>query len=179
MNKNISLAVLAIVVIGLGTTALFGKKDQAIFDPLNTTYTFEGQQAVRLVNGKEEAELAPGSAEKMITKVFGEPVSGDLNGDGKADAALFLVQTTGGTGTFYYVAAAINKGGATGNAAQGTNAVFLGDRITPGNIEIKDGQIIASYADRKLGEPVAATPSVSMTKYLVYDGYLLQEAAPL
>jgi hypothetical protein len=113
-------------------------------DPLQASYRIERQE-VRLINGQAEAEAAPGSATKIKTSVFGQPVFGDLNEDGNMNAALLLVHQPGGSGTFYYVAAALNANG----TFRGTNAVLLGDRIAPQTTEILDGVVIANYADRR------------------------------
>jgi hypothetical protein len=40
----------------------------------------------------------------------------------------------------------------------GTNAVLLGDRITPLDLQIRNGVLITKYADRRPGEPMTATP---------------------
>ena len=110
------------------------------------------------------------------TKMFGVPVVGDLDGDKDSDAAVMLVDTPGGTGTFYYIAAAIN----TGHGYQGTNAILLGDRIAPQTMEIRDGVIIANYADRKPDEPFSADPSVGKSLYAkVVDGKLVEVPAPI
>ena len=130
--------------------------------PLQASYRIERQE-VRLIDGQAEAEAAPGSATKIKTSVFGQPVLGDLNEDGNEDAALFLMHQPGGSGTFYYVAAALNTNG----GFCGTNAVLLGDRIAPQTIEIRDGVVIANYADRRPEESMAVPPSVGMSKYLV------------
>ncbi|MEE4261219.1 MAG: hypothetical protein V2I56_00930, partial [Desulfobacteraceae bacterium] len=90
------------------------------------------------------------------------PVYGDLNGDGRDDAALFLVYDPGGSGTFYYVATAIARDG----IFQGTNAVLLGDRIAPRTINIRNKVIAVYYADRRPDEPMAAAPSIVKTMYL-------------
>lgn len=145
-------------------------KNYVSFDPLNASYIIENEP-VTLINGKSELEAAPGSAMKITTMVFGQPVSGDLNADGRPDAALIIFQNPGGTGTFYYAAAAIN----TLNGAIGTNGIFLGDRIAPQNIELRNGQIIANYADRKPDEPFSAQPSVGVSKYIILNGLELEE----
>jgi len=134
-----------------------------VFNPLNATYFIDNAPVV-LANGQAKTETSS-------TLVFGQPTVGDLNGDGLADAALILTQDTGGSGTFYYVAAAIN----TASGAQGTNAILLGDRIAPQNIEIKSGQIIANYADRKPTEPMTTPPSVGVSAYLALDGSTLKK----
>jgi hypothetical protein len=182
MTKKIILGVLAVVVVGFGVAVFIaGPKAPTIqnllpagFNPLSATYTIEGQP-VTLVNGRAESVAAPGSATKVTTMIFGEPVRGDLTGRGKEDAVVVLVQNPGGSGIFYYVAAALN----VNNKAQGTNAVLLGDRIAPQTIEIKNGQVIANYADRKSGEPMTTSPSVGVSAHLTYNGSLLQKTAPI
>jgi hypothetical protein len=135
-----------------------------------TTYTIEGQ-SVTLVNGYAETPAAPGSAEKVVTHYFGNAATGDLNGDGVPDVAFILYQDPGGTGTFFYVVAALK----TATGYQGTNAVLLGDRIAPQTTEIKNGQLIVNYADRAAGEPMVAKPSVGVSKYLKVQGTTLVE----
>ena len=167
--------VLAIVFVAAGACIFFVGQKKAIaptvvaFDPTNATYLIGGQP-VALVNGKSQAAAAPGSAEQVTTSIFGEPVSGDLNGDGRPDAAVMLVQDSGGSGTFYYVAAAIN---ATSDA-EGSNAILLGDRIAPQNIEIQNGQIVANYADRNPGEPMTTAQSLGVSKNFIYQSSTLE-----
>jgi len=88
-----------------------------------------------------------------------------LNGDAVPDAALMMTQDAGGTGTFYYVAAAL----AMPQGTRGTNALYLGDRIAPQNISIQNGEIVVNYADRSPGEPMTAQPSVGVTRYFKID----------
>jgi hypothetical protein len=177
MNKKMWVIVIAIVALGVITYILFGEQHKAIaptvaaFDPLDATYIIDGQSVV-LVGGKAQEPAAPGSATQVVTSIFGEPASGDLNGDGNADAAVIIVQDPGGSGTFYYAAAAINAP----SGAEGTNAILLGDRIAPQNISIKNGRIVVNYADRNPGEPMTTAPSLGITKYLIYQSSTLVEA---
>jgi hypothetical protein len=110
-----------------------------------------------------------------VTQYFGNVATGDLNGDGVPDVAFILTQSGGGSGTFYYVVVALK----TPTDYQGTNAVLLGDRIAPQTTEIKNGQVIANYADRASGEPMSTAPSVGVSKYLAVTGSTLAEAKPL
>ena len=142
--------------------------------PLQAAYRIERQE-VRLIDGQSEAEAAPGSATKIKTSVFGQPVFGDLNEDGNEDAALLLVHQPGGSGTFYYVAVALNANG----GFRGTNAVLLGDRIAPQTIEIRNGVVIANYADRRPEESMAVSPSVGISKYLVIKAGKLVTMEPM
>jgi hypothetical protein len=143
-------------------------------DPLQASYRIERQE-VCLIDGQAETKAAPGSATKIKTSVFGQPVFGDLNEDGNEDAALLLVHQPGGSGTFYYVAAALN----TSDGFRGTNAVLLGDRIAPQTIEIRDGVVIANYADRQPEESMAVPPSVGISKYLVIKAGELVTMEPM
>lgn len=137
--------------------------------PKDATYQIEGNP-VTLVNGLSEVEAAPGSASKTVTRYFGNEATGDLNGDGQPDVAFLLTQESGGSGTFFYVVAALQ----IESGSVGTNAILLGDRIAPQSTTIQDGTIVVNYAERKPGEPFTAAPSVGVSKYLkVVDGELV------
>ena len=142
-------------------------------DPFNATYRIEGR-ALSLMDGRSESPAAPGSAIKTRTSVMGQRVYGDMDGNGDENAILLLTHDPGGSGTFYYFAAAINADG----RYQGTNAVLLGDRIAPMNIGLCDGVVVINYADRRPEEPMSAKPSVEKTTVLVLNNDHLIEIAP-
>lgn len=136
----------------------------------NIAYTIEGQ-TVTLKGGVSEVSTLSGSTAKTITRYFGNTTLGDLNGDGTDDVVFILTQETGGSGVFYYAAAALMMQ----DGYHGTNAVFLGDRIAPQTTEIKNGQVIVNYADRKINEAMTVAPSVAVSKYLSISGTTLME----
>jgi hypothetical protein len=126
-------------------------------DYKNISYEIEGQ-AVIMKDGTS-------------TRYFGNDAIGDLNGDGAGDIAFLLTQDFGGSGTFYYVAVALK----TAEGYRGTNALLLGDRIAPQTTEIRNGEIIVNYADRKLDEPMTTDPSVGISKYFkIVDNRLVE-----
>lgn len=144
-------------------------------DPRNATYLVDGQ-AITLVNGVAEVEVAPGSASKQVTRYFGNEVDIDLNGDGAMDSAFLLVQDSGGSGTFFFVVAALN----TPAGYVGTNAVFIGDRIAPQSTMVDPNnaaQFIVNYADRKADEPMSAQPSQGVSKWFKLESGVLMEVA--
>lgn len=143
-----------------------------VTDYKNATYVIDGQP-ITLVDGEYATSSAPGSASQTITKYFGNEVTGDLNGDGMPDIAFLLTQNTGGSGTFYYVVVAL----ATSTGYEGTNAIFLGDRIAPQTTEIHNGELVVNYADRKPGDPMTAAPSVGVSKFLTVEGTTLTIAS--
>jgi hypothetical protein len=145
-------------------------KEAVAADPLQASYLVERQE-VRLVDGRSEVRAAPGSATTIKTWVLGKPVYGDLDGDADEDAAVLLVHAPGGSGTFYYVATALNLNG----TYRGQNAVLIGDRVAPQSVEIRNGVVITNYADRRFEEPMTTPPSVGKSKYLTVRGDELEE----
>jgi hypothetical protein len=140
------------------------------FDPLNFSYDIEGEK-IKLVDGNSVSDIVPGSAEKLETTTFDKPAIGDLNRDGKNDSAVLLVQDSGGTGLFYYLVAIINDAGVIKN----TNSIFIGDRIDPVSVLIKDGKIELNYIDRNKEDPMTAEPTVKIKKLFEVKGVNLVE----
>jgi hypothetical protein len=134
-------------------------------------YIVEGKR-VKLMGGMAEEEAAPGSAAKVVTRIFGNEAKGDLNGDGIPDIAFILTQEGGGSGTFFYVAAAVQN---ADNSYQGTNAIFLGDRVSPQSTEIRDGELIVNYGTREAGDAMTDDVTVGVSRYLKLENMTLVE----
>ncbi len=148
---------------------LFGKERSAVADYKNIAYKIEAVN-VQLLNGAAETEAAPGSASKVETKYFGNDLVTDLNSDGRDDIVFLLTQSTGGSGVFYYVVAALNLE----SGYVGSDGYFLGDRIAPQTINVSPNPrhvnvIVANYADRSPGEPMIDRPSIGKSAYLKLD----------
>ncbi len=139
----------------------------------NGTYQIDGQ-TVTLVNGTAEKEAAPGSASKQVTRYFGYALELDLNSDGLTDTVFLLQQENGGSGTFYFVTAALQ----TPDGFYGTNAVFLGDRIAPQSLSANPknpSQCIVTYLDRSPGEPMSSSPTAPVIKaFRLVNGVLTE-----
>lgn len=94
---------------------------------------------------------------------------GDLLGNGEQDAAVILINSGSGSGTFYYVAAAFADGTTT-------PAVLLGDRIETEGIFIQNGAIVVHYKDRAADQPFSTAPSIEKTAaYKVVQGALVAQ----
>lgn len=173
LKQNNFYIILIIVLILIGITNFYwGKKNQTNdqIDYKNISYQVD-EQVIKLINGKAEIEITPGSASKQIIQYFGNEATGDLNNDGKIDTAFLLTQNNGGSGTFYYIVVALS----TNKGYQGTNAIFLGDRIAPQTTKIEDGKIVVNYADRKIDEPMTTKPSIGVSKYFkIVDSKLIE-----
>lgn len=138
-------------------------------DAANASYTIEGQ-SITLVNGSAERSIVPGSATKLLTKLSDQQAVGDVNGDGKPDVAVVLIQDPGGSGTFYYLAAVLNDSTGKGNS---TNVDLLGDRIAVEKLSIDKGDIVVDYLTRRSDDPLATPPSVKTTKrFSIKEGKL-------
>lgn len=178
-SKIFALIVLLAAIGGLVYLKFFKKPEPfQVGSPINASYTIDGQ-VYNMVDGRAEVATAPdstgspqaGAASKNVLTIFGEPAIGDLNGDSVADIGMLLALDTGGSGTFYYVAAAILDGG----EYQGTNAILLGDRIAPQNVAIENGKLMANYADRGPKDPMTVKPYLGVTKRTYVEGGVLKE----
>jgi hypothetical protein len=174
MNKTLlGVGVAAIVLIGgffaLNSYIYNEKQATAETDYKNAEYLIDGQR-VKLENGVAEVEAAPGSASKIITRYFGNELKTDLDGDGREDVAFILTQERGGSGIFFYGVGALT----TDRGYVGTEAYLLGDRVAPQNTTVSPNPqhkqvIVFNYAERAMGEPMTAQPSVGKSAYLKLD----------
>lgn len=133
-------------------------------NPLDAAYEIEGDE-ILLRDGFYERTVVPGSAAKISVAVFEAPAYGDLDDGDTTDAAVILVYQGGGSGTFFYLAAALNQA----DKVRGTNAVLLGDRIIPQSVSIQNRTIVVRFLDRGPDDAMAATPDRSMTAYAYVD----------
>lgn len=136
--------------------------------PFNASYVIDGED-VALFAGRAEHRRAPGSVTGTLTTVVGPPAFGDLDGDGDQDAGVVLLRDSGGSGGFYYLAAAVNED----RRFRGTNTVLLGDRIALGEVEIRNDVLTARFASRRRGEPMSAEPDVPRSVSAVLVGPML------
>lgn len=139
-------------------------------DSKDVSYTVDGE-IITLKNGYHEKVIVPGEASKEVVRYFGNDVKGDFNNDGVADIAFLLTKDSGGSGTFFYIAAKVSQG----DKFIGTNAVLLGDRIAPQTTEFRNGMIIVNFAERQPDESFATAPSVGVSKYFKIINYQLIE----
>ncbi len=123
------------------------------------TYSIEGER-VKIAGG---------------TRYFGNELKTDLNGDGREDVVFLITQSLGGTGTFFYVVAAIN----TEQGYIGSDGYLLGDRVAPQTTELSQNPrhknvIVVNYAARADNEPMTAEPSIGKSAYLKLDSATMQ-----
>jgi len=126
--------------------------------------------AARLKDGVFEEPAAPGSASKNRVELRSERALGDLDGDGDEDAAVILLVSRGGSGTFVYLASVINEK----DVPKASAAFLLGDRVTVTDMSIKAGTLSVGMLVRKPGEPMSAAPTVPMTRTFKHNAGLVE-----
>lgn len=172
--KNIIIGVVLVALVVVVYIFVVAPKEQTVVvaDHKNIAYELDGQR-ITLKNGTADFVAGDDSAPRSTVTYFGNEATGDFNGDGINDIAFLLAQDNGGSGTFFYIVAAIKADA----GYTGTNGIFLGDRIAPQTTEFREGQIIVNYATRKIDEPMTARPSVGVSKYLKIEGNRLVETS--
>lgn len=139
----------------------------------NATYQGIYDQPVALTDGKYEGEPFVEGGASRPTVIFADPFAafGDLNGDGVEDAAVILVESSGGSGAFIYLAAVINQNGQPVNVA----TTFLGDRVQPASASIQDGEIVFQGATHAPDDPMCCPTLKTTMKYRLENGALVEQ----
>ncbi len=133
-------------------------------DPANASFKFD-DETITLSSGKTASDGEEFS-------ILDEPTYGDINNDNKEDSVVLLTRSGGGSGIFVYVAAYVSGP----VSYKGTNAIFIGDRIAPENVSIKNGVITIFYLDRGPDEAFAAEPTIKSSLELGYkNGELVEK----
>jgi len=175
MNKKL-LIVFIIIALVLGVVAAFMLskenspqtnefEEEIDTGPMYATYIIEGQE-VTLVNGFKK-EQVPGFATTRTTQVFEGPFWGDVDADQDNDGVLIIAQTMEWGAPSYYLVLALREG----DTYQGSEALFLGDRIDPQVLDIKNGVIAIRYSDGS--EETQVTQEIT---YVKYENGTLQDA---
>lgn len=171
MSKTVLYGVSVLILTALTfftfNAYIYNKKqgDVVSRDYKNIEYGIEGSRVV-LQNGVAETTAAPGSATKITTRYFGNEVRKDINGDGKEDIFFLVTHTTGGSGTFYYVLAAVSLG----DGYIGSEGFLLGDRVAPQTTTSGPGNtVLVTYADRVSGQNFSEEPSFGKSVQLLLD----------
>lgn len=152
-------------------SALIAELDlQALGD---ATYNGILDRPVTLVDGRYEGEpFVAGGASRPAIALLTEPVAyGDLNGDGRMDAAVILVSEAGGSGTFVYLATVESRDGAPVNTA----TTLLGDREQVRSLAIDGGQLLVNLLSHAAGDPACCPSLETIRTFRLQEGQLVDE----
>jgi len=163
-----ALAVAAFVaLLAIGAWLVRTESKQLTWQSLlNATYTTSiTPRGAALTNGTFEAEAAPGSASKITVRLADTAAFGDLDGNLSPDAAVVLVTSGGGSGTFVELAAVRNERGAARPAA----TALLGDRILVREVRIEDRRILVRLRARGATDPFSLRTR-EISRHYALDG---------
>jgi len=175
MNKiGLPLIVVGVLIVAgiynikhpIGNTGTSSPKTDILYQEL--PFKIDGR-TIQLKDGVSQIEPTPSSALFITTKYFGNEAHGDINNDAIPDHVFLVTQNPGGSGTFYYVIAAVSTQG----TYKMSEAYLLGDRIAPQstNISVTNNvaTIVVNFADRASSEPFTTQPHIGKTVRLILD----------
>lgn len=136
----------------------------------NATYSGIYEEPVTLANGKYEGEPFDGGGSSRPTVEYFGQVFGDLDGDGVDDAVVFLIENSGGTGNFVYVAAQLNQNGQPVDAG----TVSIEDRIQVKSAAIENGQIKLEITTEGPGDAACCKSHKTNKTYALQNGQLAE-----
>jgi heat shock protein HslJ len=106
----------------------------------------------------------------VVQYVKGAELYSDLDGDGATDAVVFLLDRGGGTATFTYVAAQLNKNGQPVDAG----AVMVEDRIGIKSAVVENGLVKLEIITQGPGDVACCASYKARKTYAVMDGKLVE-----
>ena len=138
----------------------------------NATYSGIYDEPITLTEGVYEGKPAGEGdlSRPMVQYVDDAELTGDLDGDGVADAVVFLIERGGGSGAFTYVAAQLNRDGQPADAG----AVRIGDRIQVKSAAIEAGQVALDIITQGPGDPACCATHQARTTYALQEGKLVE-----
>ncbi len=125
---------------------------------------------IELADGGYEGEpYVEGGASRPLYFLSDVYAFGDLNDDGVADAAVVLIGTFGGSGSFYQLKAVIDEGGSPVNVASAP----LGDRVELQSLEIEGGLIVVEMVTHADDDPLCCPTQQVLRRYALEGGQLV------
>lgn len=118
---------------------------------------------VPIVDGRYESESSLSTASRTIVELTDPVATGDFDGDGRTDAVVTLRMTSGGSGTFYYLALVLNKR----RRATPVASAFIGDRIKLTALKMTNEKILVDFFDRCDGESMSEKPTCPVTRRVI------------
>lgn len=169
---------LAVAVIAFMATSLLRSSSRAenslTWGQLrNATYPSELTKSKQapLADGLYEEASAPGSASRVSIKLADLVGFGELDSGRTIDAVVVLIESGGGSGTFIYLSAVLNKGGEAKPAA----VTLLGDRVAVRSLKVEAGSITVGMRVRGSSDPLALLTTEVTRTYVLEGGQLVQK----
>lgn len=172
----VSIALLVLPACGSTITPPAKPDDLTPTQLMNATYRGIYAEPVTLTDGHYEGEpfVAGGASRPLVDYMAETEQFGDLDGDGVEDAVVFLVEQGGGSGSFLYVAAQLNRDGQAVDAG----AVLIADRARVRSVTIEGGQVVVDLIVAGPTDPACCPATKTSYRYALQDGLLAEIASP-
>jgi hypothetical protein len=139
----------------------------------NAEYQGIYEHSVQLVDGAYEGEpFVEGGASRPTVTFVGPTAFGDLDGDGVDDAAALLVESSGGSGSFVYLAVLRNREGKPANVA----TQLLGDRAQIQALAIAESRLRVKMVTHGPDDPMCCPTQEVEQIFELREGSLVQTA---
>jgi hypothetical protein len=174
VSRFLLIAAIAALVLMISACAFVAPPPQALtLDALkNAEYNSDlpAAKKAKLTNGVYEEEIVPGSASKLTIRLRDQYATGDLNGDGVADAAVVLAGNSGGSGVFVTLEAVVNDGGKPKHVA----SADLGDRTVIKSVSIADGIIVMDLTTHSPTDPMCCPTQNETDRFKLQGAQLVR-----
>lgn len=143
-------------------------------DLSNAIYPGIYDAPVQLSEGVYEGEpLVPGGASRPTVNLQTDTIAlGDMNGDGIDDGAAVLVENSGGSGSFVYLAVLL----AQNENGEGVT-LLLGDRLRVESLTIEDGTVVLVAGTFAENDPLCCPSQRTRYTFALEDAGLVELSA--
>lgn len=141
-------------------------------DLANATYEGVYDRPVTLADGRYEGEpFQPGAASRPVLVLLPDlTASGDLDGDGTDEGIGILVENSGGSGSFVYLAVV----GPTPNGDRSLATKLLGDRVNVTRLTVEDATIEIELVAPDPDGPMAGPGRETFRQFRLYGAELVE-----
>lgn len=136
--------------------------------------TFLPSGTVKLQDGTYREKTVAGAASETVIRLSDFKALGDLDGDGVEDAAVVLVSSGGGSGTFFTLEAVLNQQGTPKHAA----SQLLGDRVKLNSLSIASGEVMVKMVVHGPNDPLCCPTQEVAQRYKLQGDKLTKLEAP-
>jgi heat shock protein HslJ len=154
-----------------------GEAAPSLEELANATFAGIGEEPVQLVNGGWEGEpYAEGGASRPSAGLVEDLLlTGDLDGDGNEESAVLLWTSSGGSGTFDYVAVA----GRRGDTIVNLGTAELGDRVAVRGGRIAGSRLVLDVVQAGPGDAACCPTQLATRAWTLGDEGLTEGAAEI
>ena len=145
--------------------------DEALKNGIYCSSDIITEGPVRLANGQWSAEDEGGRQTLELGK---DRAHGDLDGDGREDAAVVLMGSGGGSGVFVDLAIVLDRSGVPVHAASAP----LGDRVQVHGVSIEGSEVVVDVTQHGPGDPACCPTQRLARRFRFADGRLVDTAPP-